>query len=59
MRLSSAAFAMIILTFFSVIAWAQAPADAIYHGGDVVTIDDNNPTAEAVAIKDGRIIAVG
>jgi predicted amidohydrolase YtcJ len=34
-------------------------ADAIYHGGDVVTVDDKNPTAEAVAIKAGKIIAVG
>lgn len=38
---------------------AQAPADAIYHGGDVVTIVDRNPIAEAVAIRDGKIIAVG
>ena len=59
MRLPSAAFAVIILTCFSANAWAQAPADAIYHGGDVVTIDDKNPTAEAVAIKDGKIVAVG
>ncbi|OOK84280.1 amidohydrolase family protein [Mycobacterium kansasii] len=34
-------------------------ADAIYLNGDIVTIDDENPTAEAVAIKDGRIVAVG
>jgi predicted amidohydrolase YtcJ len=34
-------------------------ADTIYHGGDVVTIDDKNPTAEAVATKGGKIIAVG
>jgi predicted amidohydrolase YtcJ len=38
---------------------AQTAADAIYHGGDVVTIDDRNPTAEAVAIRDGKIIGVG
>ncbi|ORB98387.1 metal-dependent hydrolase [Mycobacterium persicum] len=34
-------------------------ADAIYLNGDIVTIDDVQPTAEAVAIKDGRIVAVG
>ena len=34
-------------------------AAAIYHGGDVVTIDDKQPAAEAVAIKGGKIIAVG
>jgi predicted amidohydrolase YtcJ len=33
--------------------------DAIYHGGDVVTIDEKNPTAEAVAVKNGKIVAVG
>ncbi|KAA1250088.1 amidohydrolase [Mycobacterium simiae] len=34
-------------------------ADAIYLNGVIVTIDDEQPTAEAVAIKDGRIVAVG
>ena len=59
MRLPLVAIAIIILTFFNANATAQALADAIYYGGDVVTIDDKNPTAEAVAIKDGKIIAVG
>jgi predicted amidohydrolase YtcJ len=34
-------------------------ADAIYFGGDIVTVNDSMPTAEAIAIKDGKIIAVG
>jgi hypothetical protein len=34
-------------------------ADAIYHGGDVVTINDRQPSAQAVAVAGGRIIAVG
>ncbi len=34
-------------------------ADAIYVGGDIVTINDAQPTAEALAVKDGRILAVG
>jgi len=38
---------------------AEQVADAIYVGGDVVTMDDEQPTAEAVAVKDGRILAVG
>ena len=38
---------------------AQAPVDAVYHGGDVVTMDDRYPTAEAVAVKGGRVVAVG
>lgn len=34
-------------------------ADTIFRGGDVVTVDDKRPFAEAVAIKSGKIIAVG
>lgn len=34
-------------------------ADVIFTGGDIVTIDDDNPAAEALAVADGRIIAVG
>lgn len=45
-------------------ACARAPdpaatADAIYVGGDIVTIDDARPSAEALAVKDGKILAVG
>ena len=35
------------------------PADAIYHNGTVLTINDEQPAAEAVAVKDGKILAVG
>ena len=42
------------------LAHAQnVPADAIYLGGAIVTIDDTNPGAEAIAVKDGKIMAVG
>ncbi|CAN5409498.1 amidohydrolase [soil metagenome] len=34
-------------------------ADVIYSGGEIVTIDDANPAAEALAVADGRIIAAG
>jgi len=34
-------------------------ADVIYSGGDIVTINDSQPTAEALAVADGKIIAVG
>ncbi|MDP5052406.1 MAG: amidohydrolase family protein, partial [Congregibacter sp.] len=34
-------------------------ADAIYFGGDIVTINDAQPTAEAIAVKDGKISFVG
>jgi predicted amidohydrolase YtcJ len=44
------------------ISWADEPADPadlIVHHGKVVTLDDKDRIVEAVAIKDGRIIAVG
>lgn len=40
-------------------ALAQEIADKIWSGGPVYTMNDDAMTAEAVAIKDGRIIAVG
>ncbi len=40
-------------------AMAQEVADTIYSGGPILTIDDLQQSAEAVAAKDGRIIAVG
>jgi len=40
-------------------AWSQEIADTIYSGGPILTINDAQPSAEAVAVKDGRILAVG
>jgi hypothetical protein len=36
-----------------------ATADTIYYGGDIVTVNDAQPSAEAIAIKDGKILALG
>lgn len=38
---------------------AQEIADTLYTGGPILTINDAQPTAEAVAVKDGKILAVG
>jgi predicted amidohydrolase YtcJ len=35
------------------------PADVIYFGGPIVTVNDTQPNAEAVAVKDGKILMVG
>ncbi len=43
----------------AVLAHSQSPHDAIYSGGDIVTVDDKNPTAEAIAVKDSKIVTVG
>jgi predicted amidohydrolase YtcJ len=38
---------------------AAEPADRIIRGGPIVTVDPARPTAEAVAIAGGKIVAVG
>ncbi|WP_165314129.1 amidohydrolase [Vibrio ziniensis] len=47
----------------SSVAQATSPtkpyAQTIYIGGDIVTVNDTAPTAEALAEKNGRILAVG
>ncbi|MCS0501936.1 amidohydrolase [Ancylobacter mangrovi] len=40
-------------------AFAQEVADTIYSGGAILTMNDAAPTAETVAVKDGKILAVG
>lgn len=34
-------------------------ADTIFIGGDIITADDSNPTAEALAVRGGKIAEVG
>ena len=38
---------------------AATVADVIYVGGDIVTINDSQPSVEALAVRDGRILALG
>jgi predicted amidohydrolase YtcJ len=40
-------------------ALAAAPAERVFRGGPIVTMDPARPTAEAVAIGGGTILAVG
>jgi predicted amidohydrolase YtcJ len=41
-------------------SWAGDPvADVIFHNGTILTVDKNMTEAEAVAVKDGRILGVG
>jgi adenine deaminase len=37
----------------------SVPADWILHGGKVVTLDKRSSIAQAVAIRDGKFLAVG
>jgi predicted amidohydrolase YtcJ len=36
-----------------------APADLVLRGGRIVTLDDRQPEVEALAARDGRIVAIG
>ncbi|WP_405238104.1 amidohydrolase [Lentisalinibacter orientalis] len=38
---------------------AVAAAEVIYHGGDILTLDDDDTIAEALAVAGGRILAAG
>ena len=40
-------------------AVAVEPADRIIRGGSIVTVDPAKPTAEAIAMRGGKIVAVG
>ncbi|ERP87621.1 hypothetical protein Q669_12710 [Labrenzia sp. C1B10] len=55
----SAKLAAIALSFLPGLASAQDVADTIYSGGPILTINDSQPKVEAVAVKDGRILAAG
>jgi predicted amidohydrolase YtcJ len=50
-----------LLLLFVLGASGQQPlqADLILHNGVIWTVDDKNPTAQAVAIKDGKFVVVG
>ena len=50
---------VISIFLFASIAGAQETADRIWFGGPILTMDDAAMRAEAVAEKDGRILAVG
>lgn len=52
------------LLFLALFAWAcksgpENPADQVFINGIVYTVDEANPKVEAVAVKDGLILAVG
>ncbi len=57
---------LVICSGLAPLTWAQdrssvpsGPADTIYHNGRIVTVWDERPLVSAVAIRDGRFLAVG
>jgi predicted amidohydrolase YtcJ len=50
---------LLALALFGCSTGTQEIADTIYSGGPILTIDDDQPIVEAVAVRDGRILALG
>ncbi len=52
-----------VIAFLASFAWGYAAhaqlADTIDTGGDIVTKNDTRPTVDAIAVKDGKILAIG
>ncbi len=65
MNLKSNRASLLALAFVPVIIAGCADktgvntADTIYTGGNIITVNDAAPSAEALAVKDGKILAVG
>ena len=50
----------ILLPLFACSVFAQTPpADSIFLGGNIVTVNPAQPEVEALALKDGKILALG
>jgi len=47
-----------IIAFFVFIGCSKNP-DVVYYNGKIYTLDDKNTIAEAIAVKDGKILSVG
>jgi predicted amidohydrolase YtcJ len=53
------ALSLVAAVLFSAAPLIAADADLILHSGKIVTVDSTFSIAEAVAVKDGRVVAVG
>src|SRR6185295_16452914 len=50
---------LVLVTWFGLASAAQAQADLVLFNGKVITVDSGDGIAQAVAVRDGKIIAVG
>lgn len=51
--------AIVLISMLAVDALSADAADLIFLGENIITVDDATEAAEAVAVKDGKILAVG
>jgi len=50
---------LVTCSLLSASAFAGDGAEIIYQGGPILTMNDDQPRAEAVAVTDGKVLAVG
>ena len=58
-RIFAVLTSLLLAAFLTPAAWGENPAGRVYRNGVVFTADSQNGIAEAVAIRDGRIVYVG
>jgi len=51
--------ALLAVTGLSLACADNSSADLVLRNGNIVTVDDENPSAQAIAVRDGHIVAVG
>ncbi len=51
--------ALLAVTSLSLACADNSSADLVLRNGNIVTVDDDNPSAQAIAVRDGHIVAVG
>lgn len=49
----------VLLATHCALAFSKGSADTIFYGGPIVTVNQNNDEVEALAVQNGKIVAVG
>jgi predicted amidohydrolase YtcJ len=57
--LSAVGYQLVLAVAVAVPVQAQEPADLVFRGGRIYTVNDRAPVAEALAVRGGRIVYVG
>jgi predicted amidohydrolase YtcJ len=58
-KVSGALYSLIAVWCAASSTLNAAPADTVFINGNIYTVNDRQPRAEAIAVKDGRIVFVG
>ena len=59
LRVILSAIAIIVLVAILQVLRDSDSADLVLRNGNVITVDDDNPEAQAIAIREGKILAIG